>query len=315
MWMYITKRILAFIPTMFIVVTLIFFLTRVIPGDPAWMLVGHQGVTEEKVAEVRKELGLDKPIFIQYMTWLSKALKGDLGNSIFYKRPVIKLISEKFYVTLSLAGGALLVTLIIGLPLGILSAIRRNTIVDNISMVVAVLGVSLPVFWVGFLFILLFAVALRWLPTSGYRPLTWGFIPWMRHLLLPVLSLSLTQIALLARITRSSMLEVLGREYIVTARAKGLPRWMVIYKHALRNALVTIITVVGLIFALGLGGSVLIENVFAIPGLGRLIVTAAIRRDYPIVQGGMLYLTGITLLVNLLVDISYSLINPKVTYE
>jgi len=315
MWTYVTKRILAFIPTIFIVVTLIFVMTRVIPGDPAWMLVGHQGVTEEKVAQVRKELGLDKPIAIQYMTWFSKAIKGDLGNSIFYKRPVIELISERFPVTLSLAGGALLLTIIIALPLGILSATRHNTIVDNISMVFAVVGVSLPVFWLGFLFIILFAVTLGWFPTSGYRPLTSGLIPWIRHLFLPVLSLSLTQIALLTRITRSSMLEVLGQEYIVTARAKGLSEWMIIYKHALKNALVPIVTVGGLIFALSLGGSVLVENVFAIPGLGRLIVTAAIRRDYPIVQGGMLYLTGIALLVNLLVDISYTLINPKVTYE
>jgi len=315
MWTYVAKRILAFIPTMVIAVTLIFFLTRVIPGDPAWMLVGHQGVTEEKVAEVRKELGLDKPIFIQYMVWLSKVLKGDLGNSIFYNRPVIELIYEKFYVTLSLAGGALLLTVIIAVPLGIVSAIKHNTIIDSISMVFAVAGASLPVFWLGFLFMILFAVILRWFPTSGYRPLTWGFIPWIKHLLLPVLSLSMAQIALLSRTTRSSMLEALGKEYIVTARAKGLSKWMVIYKHALKNALSTIVTVGGVIFALSLGGTILIENVFAIPGLGRLIVTAAIRRDYPIIQAGVLYLTGIALLVNLLIDISYPLINPKVTYE
>jgi len=312
---YIIKRVLAFIPTMFIVVTIIFILTRVVPGDPAWVLVGHQGVTIEKVEQVRKELGLDKPIVVQYVSWLSRAIKGDLGNSIFYKRPVIEIISEKFFVTLSLAVGALLLTIIIALPLGILSATKHNTIVDNISMVFAVLGVSLPVFWIGFLFIILFAVSLKWFPSSGYEPLTSGFIPWIKHLFLPVVSLSLTQIALLTRITRSSMLEILGQDYITTARAKGLSERTVIYKHALKNALVTIVTIVGLVFALSLGGSVLVENVFAIPGLGRLIVTAAVRRDYPMVQGGMLYLTGIALVINLVVDISYTLINPRVTYK
>jgi len=312
---YVIKRILAFIPTMFIVVTVIFIFTRVVPGDPAWVLVGYQGVTKEKVDQVRQELGLDKPIVVQYFSWLSRAIRGDLGNSIFYKRPVVEVITEKFFVTLSLAVGALLLTIIIALPLGILSATKYNTILDNLSMIFAVLGVSLPVFWIGFLFIILFAVTLGWFPSSGYRPLTLGFIPWIRHLFLPVLSLSLTQIALLTRITRSSMLEVLGQDYITTARAKGLSERKVIYKHALRNALVTIITVVGLAFALSLGGSVLVENVFAIPGLGRLIVTAAMRRDYPMIQGGMLYLTGIALVINLIVDISYTLINPKVTYR
>ena len=315
MWVYVIKRVLAFIPTVFIVLTLIFVLTRIIPGDPAWVLVGHQGVTQEKVEEVRQQLGIDKPILIQYITWLPKVFKGDFGNSIFYQRPVIELISERFTVTLSLASIALLLTLIIALPLGILSATNHNTLVDNVSMVSAVLGVSLPQFWLGFLFIILFSVTLRWFPTSGYRRLSFGFIPWIRYLFLPVLALSLSQIALLTRITRSSMLEVLGKEYIVTAQAKGLSQGKVVYKHALKNAMITIITAVGLVFALSLGGSVIIENVFAIPGLGRLIVTAAIRRDYPIIEGGMLYLTGIALLINLLVDISYTFINPQVMYE
>ncbi|MCP4398844.1 MAG: ABC transporter permease [bacterium] len=315
MWVYIIKRIFAFIPTVFIVLTLIFVLTRIVPGDPAWVLVGHQGVTQEKVEEVRRQLGLDKPILIQYITWLPKVFKGDFGESIFYRRPVIELISERFTVTLSLASLALFLTLIVAFPLGILSATNHNTLVDNVSMVSAVLGVSLPQFWLGFLFIILFSVTLRWFPTSGYRRLSFGFIPWIRYLVLPVLALSLSQIALLTRIIRSSMLEVLGKEYIVTAQAKGLSQGKVVYKHALKNAMITIITAIGLVFALSLGGSVIIENVFAIPGLGRLIVTAAVRRDYPIIEGGMLYLTGIALLINLFVDISYTFINPQVMYE
>lgn len=315
MWMYVLKRILAFIPTLYIVATFIFFLTRVVPGDPAWVLVGHQLATEEKVAEVRKDLGLDKPIHTQYIIWLSKAIRGDFGTSIFFKLPVIQVISERFPVTLSLAGLSLLMTILVGIPLGIVSATRHNTKVDHFSTIFSVLGISMPSFWLGFLLVILFSVELGWFPTSGYRPISLGFVPWISHLILPAISLSLAEMALLTRMTRSSMLEVLGKDYIVTARAKGLSERMVVYKHALRNALVTVMTVLGLIFALALGGSVLIENVFAIPGLGRLIVTAAIRRDYPIIEGGMIYLTGIALLVNLLVDISYTLINPGVTYE
>ena len=312
---YILKRLFAFIPTVFIVVTIIFFLTRIIPGDPAWVLIGHQLATEEKAAEVRKELGLDKPVLTQYGTWLSNIIKGDFGTSIFYKRPVFEIISEKFPVTLSLASLSLLVTILIGIPLGILSAARHNTRTDYFCTAFSVIGISLPSFWLGFLFIILFSVILGWFPTSGYRSLSFGFLPWIRHLFLPVITLSLAEMALLTRMTRSSMLEVLGQEYITTAWAKGLNERMVVFKHAFKNALITIVTVVGLIFALSLGGSVLIENVFAIPGLGRLIVTAAIRRDYPIVEAGMIYFTVIALFVNLLVDISYTFINPKVTYE
>jgi peptide/nickel transport system permease protein len=313
--MYVVKRVMAFIPTVFIVVTVIFFLTRVVPGDPAWVLVGHQLATEEKVAEVRRELGLDKPILTQYLNWLPRAIQGDFGSSIFFKQPVIQVISERFPVTLSLAGLSLLVTIVVGVPLGILSATKHNTKVDHFSTIFSVLGISMPSFWLGFLLVMVFSVSFGWFPTSGYRPLSLGFVPWVSHLVLPVVSLSLAEMALLTRMTRSSMLEVLGKEYIVTARAKGLSEGMVVYKHAFKNALVTVVTVIGLIFALSLGGSVLIENVFAIPGLGRLIVSAAIRRDYPIVEGGMVYFTGIALFVNLLVDISYTLINPKLTYE
>lgn len=312
---YILKRLFAFIPTVFIVVTIIFFLTRIVPGDPAWVLIGHQLATEEKAAEVRKELGLDKPVLTQYGIWLGNIIKGDFGTSIFYKRPVFEIISEKFPVTLSLASLSLLVTILVGIPLGILSAARHNTRTDHFSTLFSVLGISIPSFWLGFLFIILFSVILGWFPTSGYRSLSFGFFPWIRHLFLPVITLSLAEMALLTRMTRSSMLEALGKEYITTAWAKGLNERMVVFKHAFKNASITIVTVVGLIFALSLGGSVLIENVFAIPGLGRLIVTAAIRRDYPIVEGGMIYFTLIALFVNLLVDISYTFINPKVTYE
>lgn len=299
---------------MFFVVTLVFILTRLVPGDPAWVLAGHQLATEEKVAEIRKDLGLDKPILAQYTIWLSRILRGDFGTSIFFNRPVADVIFERFPVTINLAVLSMLLTLAISLPLGTIAAIKRNTSADAATMVFSVLGISLPPFWLGFLFILLFSVTLRWLPTSGYRSLTIGFIPWLRYLLLPVLSLSLAQIALMTRTTRTSMLEVLGKEYITAARSKGLSMRQVIYKHAFRNAMVTIVTVAGLSFAVILGGSIIIETVFALPGVGNLTVSAAVRRDYPVIEGVVFYLVGIALLVNLIVDISYALINPRITY-
>jgi len=312
---YLARRILAFIPTLFISVTLIFILTRLVPGNPVWALVGHQSVSDEKIQEVSRELGLDQPVLVQYLAWLPKALSGDFGNSIFFNKPVVNIIAERFPVTLALAGLSMLLTLVVSIPLGLLAAVRRNTVFDHSISVFTTLGVSLPSFWLGFLLIILFAVTLQWFPSSGYRPISMGFLQWASRLVLPVVALALSQIALLVRTTRASMLEVLELEYVSVARAKGLRETKVIIKHALRNAFITIVTVIGLTFALSLGGSVIIENVFALPGLGQLITTAAIRRDYPVIEGGMMYLTVISLVVNLLVDISYTLINPRVVYE
>ena len=314
MWGYIGRRLLAFIPTVLVAVTLIFILTRLVPGNPVWALLGHQSVSAEQVDAMARELGLDRPILIQYLNWLPKVLSGNFGQSIFFEKPVAVVIAERFPVTLSIAGLSTLLTVLLAVPLGVLAATRRDTALDHASMVLSIFGVSVPSFWLGFLFILLFAVTLGWFPAAGYRDLSFGFWEWLRRLVLPVLALSLSQLALLMRITRTSMLEVLGQEYIVAARAKGLAEGKVIYKHALRNGLMSITTVVGLVFALTLGGSVIIEEVFAIPGLGRLITSAAVRRDYPTLEGGMAYLTLVALAVNLLVDISYSLINPRVRY-
>lgn len=312
---YVLRRLLAFIPTLFIAVTVIFIFTRLVPGNPVWALIGHQSVDERRVAEMTRELGLDRPVLVQYAVWLPRAMRGEFGTSIFYNRPVGAILLERFPVTLSIAGLAMVVTLLVGLPLGILAAIYRNSIVDTLSMGMAALGMSLPSFWLGFILVLVFSVNLQLLPSSGYRDLSFGVGAWLERLVLPVLALSAAQIALLVRMTRSSMLEVLGRDYIVTARSKGLRTRTVILKHGLRNALIPVVTVLGLTFALSLGGSVLIENVFAIPGLGQLITTAGIRRDYPVIEGAMVYLTLISLIVNLLVDLSYSLINPRVTYD
>lgn len=315
MLLYVIRRVLAFVPTLFIAVTVIFIFTRLVPGNPVWALVGHQSVDEARIAELTRELGLDRPILVQYAVWLPRALRGEFGESIFFNRPVARILAERFPVTLSLAGLALLVTLAVGLPLGVLAAVYRNSFLDTASMALSTLGMSLPAFWLGFLLMLFFSVNLQWFPSSGYRDLSFGFTPWIERLVLPVLALSAAQIALLVRMTRSSMLEVLGRDYVVTARAKGLRSKTVLFKHALRNALIPVVTVIGLTFALSLGGTVLIENVFAIPGLGQLITMAAIRRDYPLIEGAMVYLTLVSLVVNLLVDLSYSLINPRVSYD
>ena len=312
---YIFRRILAFVPTLFIAVTLIFILTRMVPGNPAIAMFGVRGVSAEKLDEMIHQLGYDKPIPAQYIDWLQKIAHGDFGTSVFFKKPVIDIIVDRFAVTLSLAGMSMIVTLVIAIPLGVFSAKKPGSILDSVVMVFSTLGVSVPIFWLGFVLMILFAVNLGWFPASGYRPISFGFYSWLERLVLPVFTLGVSQVALLVRHTRSSMLEVLDREYITTARAKGLSETKVIYKHAFRNALINIITIIGLTFALSLGGAVLVENVFAIPGIGNLVTTAAIRRDYPIIEGGIAFVTLVALVVNLLVDISYTIINPRVNYE
>jgi peptide/nickel transport system permease protein len=314
MWAYIFRRLLAFVPTVFLSVTLIFLFTRLLPGNPVWALIGDQSVSAEKIDEVVRQMGYDRPILVQYLEWLPKVFLGEFGHSVFYKEAVLDVILDRFPVTFNLAFLSLIVTVVVAVPIGILSATHRNSWLDHLGMATTTIWISLPAFWLGFLFIIFFSVGLRWFPSSGYRDLSFGFEAWFSRLVLPVLSLSLAHIALLVRMTRSSMLDVLGNEYIVTARAKGLSESKVIYKHALRNAFVSIITVIGLIFALNLGGSIIIENVYALPGLGQLVATAALRRDYAIIEGSMLYFILVALIVNLVIDISYSLINPRIRY-
>jgi peptide/nickel transport system permease protein len=315
MWSYIARRVLAFIPTFIIMVTVVFILTRLMPGDPAGMIAGLQIATEDKIKEIHTELGLDKSIVEQYGQWVVKAVQGNFGNSFFYNQPVMQIVLERTPVTLSLALLSNLLTLCIAIPAGIMAASKRNTPFDAGVMVISVFGVSLPEFWLGFIFILVFAVVFRWLPSAGYKALSSGFWPWLSHLILPTVALSLAQMALITRQTRTAMLEVLRKDYITTARAKGLGSVQVLYKHGIRNAMMTIVTVAGLNFSIILGGSVVIETVFALPGVGRLIVDAAVKRDYPLIQGAVLYLIAIAMVINLLVDISYAFINPKVAYE
>jgi peptide/nickel transport system permease protein len=309
---YALRRIAVLVPTLFIALTLIFVITRLLPGSPVSTLLGGQSVSAEMMDEVERQLGLDRPILVQYLEWLPRILSGDFGKSLFFSKPVAEVILQRFPVTLSLTVLALVVTIVIGIPLGILSALKRGSFFDYLGNVLSSLGMALPPFWLGFMLILVFAVDLKWLPSSGYRPIEMGVWPWFSRLVLPTLTLSFSQIGLIVRMTRSTMLEVLETEYVRMARAKGMPEHIVVMRHALRNAMVQIITAIGLLFALGLGGSVIIEQVFALPGLGELITTAAIRRDYSTLEGGIFYLTLTALLVNLAVDIAYAIFNPRV---
>lgn len=311
---YALQRFLAFIPTIFIALTLIFVITRLVPGSPVWALIGHQSVDAALIDAVSKELGLDRPVLEQYLEWLPRVITGDFGSSIFYGRPVAQIIAERFPVTLYLTLLAMLITIVVGMPLGILSALRRGSYIDYASNVFSSLGMALPSFWLGFMLIIVFAVGLKWLPAAGYRDLEFGFWPWFSRLILPAVALSLAQIGLVVRMTRAAMVEVLGQEYITMARAKGLRESRIVLRHALKNAMIQIVTVIGLTFALGLGGSVIIENVFALPGLGQLITIAAMRRDYPMLEGGIFYLTLVALLVNLAVDLTYAFFNPRIRY-
>lgn len=315
MLIYAARRILEFIPTIFIAITLIFVITRLVPGSPITALIGNQSVDAARIDEISRQLGLDRPVWEQYIEWLPRVITGDFGQSLFFSAPVVEVIFDRFPITFSLTFLALIVTIVIGIPIGILSAIRRGGVFDYVGNVLSSLGMALPPFWLGFMLILLFAVGLQWVPASGYRPIEFGFWPWFSRLILPVLALSASQIGLVVRMTRSTMIEVLGAEYVGMARTKGLPEYIVILKHALRNAMIQIVTVIGLVFALGLGGSVIIENVFALPGLGELITTAAVRRDYPTLEGGIFYLTIVALGINLIVDLAYAYFNPRIRYS
>jgi peptide/nickel transport system permease protein len=314
MLLYTLRRILEFVPTIFIALTLIFVITRLVPGSPITALIGNQSVDAAQIDAITKQLGLDRPILEQYLEWLPKVVTGDFGQSLFFSAPVAEVILDRFPITFALTFLALLVTVVVGIPLGILSAMRRGGILDYFGNVLSSLGMALPPFWLGFMLMLVFAVSLQWVPASGYRPMEFGFWSWLSRLVLPVLALSVSQIGLVVRMTRSTMIEVLGMEYVAMARTKGLRERTVILRHALRNAMVQIVTVIGLVFALGLGGSVIIENVFALPGLGELITTAAIRRDYPTLEGGIFYLTLVALVINLMVDLAYAWFNPRIRY-
>jgi peptide/nickel transport system permease protein len=308
------RRLLSAIPVLFIVSLISFGLMRLIPGDPAASIAGPSA-TPAQIEQLRRDLGLDEPLLLQLLHYYQGLLQGDFGKSLLLGKGVLAATMERLPVTIGLSLYALVLTLLLGVASGIIAALRQNTWVDQVAMMIAMLGISIPNFFLGLLMIIFFAVQLGWLPSGGYVPFTQDPIGWLRSTTMPAISLALLQAGLLARITRSGMLEVLRQDYVRTARAKGLPERQVILKHALANALIPIVTVVGIIISLLLSGAVVTEALFSLPGMGQLLTQAVLSRDYPMVQGGLLLVTTFLVVVNILVDILYALIDPRVRYE
>lgn len=310
---YILRRILITIPVMAIVALFVFSLLYIAPGDPAAVIAGDQASPAD-VEHIRQSLGLDRPFLVQFGSWLWRILHFDLGTSIFTNLPVTSMIAQRIEPTLSLMALTLVLTIIIAVPLGVIAAWKAGSWIDRLIMAFAVSAFSLPVFVVGYLLAYIFALELDWLPVQGYTPFAEGLWPWLQSLILPSIALGSVYVALIARITRASMLEVLQQDYVRTARAKGLDQRSILFVHALKNAAVPIVTVIGIGVALLIGGAVVTESVFAIPGLGRLTVDAILRRDYPVIQGVVLMFSFLYTLVNLMVDVTYTLIDPRIRY-
>jgi peptide/nickel transport system permease protein len=315
MTQYIIRRLIQALFIIWGCATLVFFMLRMIPGDPVVQMLGPE-YTPEAAAALRTKLGLDQPLLVQYMRWMGNVLRGDLGGSIASGETVAEAIASGLPKTLSLAMLSFIIALSIALPAGIIAALKRNSAFDYIASVVAFVGVSMPSFWFGIILILIFAVHLQWLPAIGYSELTEdGFWPWLQRLILPSLAIGAAYSAILMRFVRAGLLEVLGSDYVRTARAKGVRERAVVLRHALRNALIPIVTVIGIQLALLLSGTVVVETVFSIRGIGRILVGAIFDRDYPIVQGVILLIAVIFILANLIVDIVYTFLDPRIHYS
>lgn len=331
---FIIRRLLSVIPTLFAVSIIVFLMLRLAPGDPAELLLGERATTES-LAAMRDHLGLNEPIHIQYWMFLGRLVQGDLGETIWSRQKVAVEIKERFPATIELALAALIISSFFGLILGIISATKQYSAFDYLSMLGSLIGVSMPVFWLGLVLMLVFSVWLGWVPMSGRLGVAYdvdiitnfylidtliagdweAFKNAFRHLILPAVALSTIPLAIVARMTRSSMLEVLRQDYIKTAKAKGLSQFKIVMKHALRNGLIPVITVVGLQFGILLGGAILTETVFAWPGVGKWIYDGVVKRDYMVIQGGTLVIATSYVLVNLLVDITYAIINPRISVK
>ena len=308
---YAARRVLATIPVMAVVALFVFSLLYVAPGDPAAIIAGDQA-SPEQVERIRAGLGLDRPFLVRFGEWSWQVAHGDLGRSIFTNLPVTTMIAQRVEPTFSLMVVSLVLSVVVAVPLGVVAAAWQGSWIDRLVMLGAVLGFSVPVFVVGYLLAYVFALTLGWLPVQGFQPLSRGFWPFLRSLILPSIALGGIYIALIARVTRASMLEVLSEDYVRTARAKGLGQRAILFVHALRNAAVPIVTVIGIGVALLIGGAVVTESVFAIPGLGRLTVDAILRRDYPVIQGVVLLFSALYVLVNLVVDLLYTVFDPRI---
>ena len=329
---YIIRRILILIPTLLGVSVIVFFMLRITPGDPAELLLGERA-TEEALHEIREHLGLNEPLHVQYGLFLKRLMKGDLGETIWSRQKVWIEVKERFPATIELSVAALFISCFFGVIFGIISATRQYSIFDYLSMLGALIGVSMPIFWLGLVFMLIFSVNLGWLPLSGRLSIgvdlevitnfyildavltkNWGALKdvlW--HIIMPAVTLSTIPMAIVARMTRSSMLEVLRQDYIKTAKAKGLSRFIVTFKHALRNALIPVVTTIGLQFGVALGGAILTETIFAWPGVGKWMFDAVMKRDYMVIQGGTLVIAAVFVVINLMVDVLYAVINPRIS--
>jgi peptide/nickel transport system permease protein len=310
---YTVRRLLLAVPVMGVVALVVFSLLYLTPGDPAQVLAGDTA-TPEQIAKIRTALGLDEPPHLRFLSWLWHILKGDLGTSIFSGEAVTHMIGQRLEATFSLLVLALLISVAIGVPFGVAAAARRGSWIDGALTTYSTLGFSLPAFIAGYGLAYLFATTLKWLPVQGFVPLEQGIEPWLRNLILPAVTLSLVYSAIIGRVTRASMLEVLSEDYIRTARAKGVAPRRVLFRHALQNAAVPVITIIGIGIATLIGSAVITENVFAIPGVGRLTVDAILHRDYPIIQGVVLMLSAAYVLVNVGVDLCYTLLDPRIRY-
>ena len=313
MFAFLVKRIAATVPVLLVVAVLVFLLLRLTPGDPAAIMAGD-AASSENIEKIRADLGLSKPLIVQFGIWFGNLLSGDLGQSYFFKVKVTTLIGQRIEPTLALSFCTIVIAVLVAVPLGVLAAWKQGGWLDRALMGFSVLGFSIPVFVLGYLLIWLVSLKLGWLPVQGYERLSGGFVPFIRHLILPSITLSVIYIALIARVTRASVQEVLSEDYIRTARAKGLPEMRVLIFHALTNAAVPIITVIGIGIALLIGGVVVTESVYGIPGLGRLTVDAVLARDFPTIQGVILFFSFVYVLINLLVDLTYLFFDPRIRY-
>ncbi|MCF8035037.1 MAG: ABC transporter permease [Desulfarculaceae bacterium] len=311
---YILKRIIYLIPTIGMVAVMVFLLIHMIPGDPALVMLGNDA-TPQDVEALRDALGLNQPLYQQFFLWVGRVLTGDFGVSIHSKVPVLTSIADRFPVTLSLTTLALVFSLIVSIPSGVLAAVKHNTKSDYMFMLGTILGVSVPGFWLGLLCLLVFSVQLGWFPSTGFVAIWENFWEGLRYLLLPAVTLGLFMAAVVARMVRSSMLEVLRLEYVTHARAKGLSEWKVINKHALKNAFAPALTTIGIQYGMLLGGAVITETVFSLPGLGKYLVVAINMRDYPVVQGCILFIALVYVLINLVVDLLYGFFDPRIEYK
>jgi peptide/nickel transport system permease protein len=310
---YVIRRILATIPVMAVVALFVFSLLYIAPGDPAAVIAGDQA-TPADVERIRQSLGLDRPFLVQFGDWVWNIVHANLGTSMFTGLPVTKMIAQRIEPTLSLMAVTLVFAISVAVPLGVVAAWRAGSLLDRAIMAFAVFGFSVPVFVVGYLLAYVFALELEWLPVQGYTPLSEGLWPWFQNLILPAIALGCVYIALIARITRAAMLEVLAQDYIRTARAKGIGQPGILFIHALKNASVPIVTVIGIGIALLIGGAVVTESVFVIPGLGRLTIDAILRRDYPVIQGVVVLFSFVYVLVNLMIDLLYTVLDPRIRY-